>query len=219
MTPPLLTLNGVKVWLGIDPATGDNDSYDDMITARLPLVTQWFESYCDRGLAQRVITAEEIFFQHARRVYTWAFPITEVVSVEVNGAVILGSEFIVNSNAGYFYGGPNYVWPWGHQYCDLIVVSYTGGYPPDAVPEDLAYAFATCVGVQAGVAGVSAGGVGGSGGGAIKSIGLGSGALQVAFDTRGGATGGLTGSYSINNVPTEVQSYASVLDRYVRQRV
>ena len=207
----LLTLELVKVQLGIDPAHGDDDSYDEAITAALPLVTSWFEEYCCRGLAAVDIAAEEIFENTNRRIYTWAFPIIELVSVTVDGQVYAGSEFVVNKSAGYFFGGQTrpYV-----EAGTVLSIEYRGGYEPEDVPPDLAFAFANACGVRAGVPSASSSSGGGS---AIRSIGLGSGALQVAFDT-GTQVGGISGSYNVGDVPTEVQQYASVLDRYVRQR-
>ena len=183
--------------------------------AKLELVTSWFEGYCDRGLAARTIVDEEVFFNELYRIYVWCFPLMSLLDVTVDDAVHAGTYYQINRHAGYFYsnntGRPTV------ERAYRIIVSYTGGYSDATVPcpPDLAHAFATCVGVEASVAGVS---TSSGGSGAIKSIGLGSGALSVQFDS-GTVIGGISGSYDVSGVPTEVQSYASVLDRYVRQRV
>lgn len=205
----LMTSAQVKVLLGLE---SDDDTYDDLFTRYLPIVTAWFEAYCDRGLAPRDITDEEIFSNRSRRIYLWAFPINSLASVNVDGTMVAGASYIVNKNAGYILPGTSR--PQVEE-ADLLKVTYNGGYADGQVPSDLALAFATCVGVKAGVAGVSASS---GGSGAIKQIGLGGGALSVSFDTAQ-AQGGIAGTYDVSNIPVEVQPYASVLDRYTRQRV
>jgi hypothetical protein len=190
----------------------------------MPRVTAWFENYCDRGLARRSIVEEEIFFNSMSKLYLWAFPIVSVSLVDIDGTEYAGDSFLINRQAGYIYGKNGD--PWLRGAGDLIKVTYVGGYehtlvPPDTfgVPADLAAVYADACGGETGVSGAGSG-TGGGGGGTIKSIGLGSGALSVAFDTSSAAQkGGITGAFSIEGVPTEVQNYASTLNYYVRQRV
>jgi hypothetical protein len=205
----LLTRDLVKTRLGLEL---DDDTYDVAIDAALPVVTAWFEEYCCRGLAFREITDEELFDNRNRRIYVWAFPISVLTSVDVDGVLVDGASYVVNSKAGYFMPGSS---RGSVEYAELLKITYDGGYAAEDVPDDLADAFANAVGVQAAVAGVTAS-TGGSS--AIKSIGLGGGALSVAFDT-GTVSGGTSGTYDVSNAGPEVQSYASTLDRYSRMRV
>jgi len=203
----LLTRASVKTRLGLE---SDDDTYDVAIDAALPLVTEWFEAYCDRGLAQRTVTDEDIFNNASRRVYVWCFPLTTLTTVKVDGESVDGTAYNVAKNQGYFFPGSSRP---SVEFAEHMQVTYTGGYAQNAVPEDLAQAFALAVGTQASVAGVSTS----SSSSAIKSIGLGSGALSVAFDTAA-QQGGITGAFDVSGVPVEVQNSASVLNRYVRMR-
>lgn len=209
---PLLTLLEVKARLGLE---SDDDTYDDKMTPALNLVTTWFEQFCGRGLAARVIVGEELFDQPGPRIFPWAYPLTTLTAVKFDDTTKNVALFRVNKAAGYFFdkgGAPLSVSP-----IRFVELSYTGGYAAAAVPEDLAQAYASAVGVRAGVPDAAAAG-GSSASGTIKSIGLGGGALQVAFETAN-PTGGLEGTFDVSNVPVEVQPYASVLSYYCRQRV
>ena len=51
----LLTLEDIKSRLGIE--VGDT-SFDDALNLAAPQVTEWFETYCLRGLAEQVDDVE-----------------------------------------------------------------------------------------------------------------------------------------------------------------
>ena len=209
----LLTRDQVKIILGIEL---DDDTYDIQIDTYLPIVTTWFETYCDRGLAA-ADRVEEIFDVTTHRVYLWAFPINSVTAVVRDEDIADNFQYRFSKYGGYIYPDFNY---WAYRalrHAQLLTVTYNGGYLPAEVPADLALAFSIAVGVQGAVSSTVVSGAGGSSSSAIKSIGLGGGALSVQFDSSS-ASGGISGTYSVSNVPTEVQPYASVLDRYVRQR-
>lgn len=214
----LLTIEDVRVRLGYE---SDDDSYDTLLVQAMPLVTSWFEQYCDRGLAERTVTDEEFHSNRSTRVYVWAYPISTLDAVSLDGIPTDVTQLTVNKKDGYFYG--KYGYP-ALNMSNLILVSYTGGYPQNGVPEDLAQAYADAVGAKCGITttedALVSGTASASGTSAIKSIGLGGGALAVAFDTGSSSTkGGITGSYDVNAVPVEVQNYASVLNYYKRNAV
>jgi hypothetical protein len=103
------------------------------------------------------------------------------------------------------YTGPGYYWPGA-----FARLTYSGGYPPDDVPADLADAYARCCADYAGVSYAAGGGGAGSGGAPLKSLGLGSGALTVAFDTGTAAKS----SYDTSGVPPILAPYLFVLEGY-----
>jgi hypothetical protein len=218
--PALLDLAAVKVILGLGPDPGsDDDTYDAAITAALPVVTQWFEQFCDRGLASRVITAEEHHFNPTNRLYVWAYPLTTLTAIKKDGTDSAIDQYRVVAASGYVYGKNGFP---RLDDADLIQVSYTGGYAVADVPPDLARAYALAVGSLAGVPSADAALAStSSSSGAIKSIGLGGGALSVSFDTSGAvaAKGGVSGAFDITNFPVEVQLQASVLQAYRRINV
>ncbi len=193
-----MTLADVKAILGIVGTT-----YDAALTAAMPLITQRFEQYTRRGLARRVITDE--MHRHERvstRVYLWAFPVAVLTAITLDGVDADIQSFDLDAQTGIIESR-------ALLHADRVVVDYTGGYAQDAVPIDLQHAYATAVGVQAAVPDVS----GASGTSAIRSIGLGGGALQVAFDT---ARSTLAGSYDVTGVPPDLMDYAGTLNYYRR---
>lgn len=212
----LLTRDQVKAILGLGPDPGtDDDSYDVIIDTYLPVVTTWFENYCDRGLAARDYV-EQIHDSRTRRIYLYGFPINDLTSVVREDDLTTSINYRFNSQGGYIY--PDFVGQSSlYNFSQLLTVTYNGGYAQGSVPADLALAFAVCVGTQGSVSSSVITAASSSGGSAIKAIGLGGGALSVQFDS-GKAAGGISGTFDISNVPTEVQAYASVLNRYVRQR-
>ncbi len=208
MNETLMTRDGVKAVLGLE---FDDDRFDEAIDRALPIVTRQFEQYCDRGLAERVDRTEQQFNVTTTRVYTWAYPLTELLSVDTDGTLRDAVNYVVNPAGGWFQAGPSApVWFQGQ----VLTYVYSGGYPPDAVPADLALAFANAVGVRSGVPSATASAGGTS---AIKAIGLGGGALSVTFDSAAQA-GGISGAFDVSAAPPEVQPYVGVLDYYVRPR-
>lgn len=212
----LLTRDQVKVILGLGPDPGiDVDTYDLAIDTYLPIVTTWFENYCDRGLTAQD-RVEEIYDVRTRKIYLWAFPINSLTSVVREDDISTNFTYRFNKLAGYIY--PDFNYHNAYRYAEMLTVTYNGGYLPNEVPADLALAFSVCVGVQGAVSSsVVTSASSGGGSSAIKAIGLGGGALSVQFDSAA-SSGGISGTYNVSDVPTEVQAYASVLDRYVRQR-
>ena len=207
----LLLRDQVKTILAVEL---DDDTFDIQIDTYLPIVTAWFETYCDRGLAA-ADRVEQIHDVQTRKIYLWAFPINSLASVVREDDLVANYQYRFNKLAGYIYPDSSlYAYP-SYRWAQLLTVSYNGGYLPSEVPADLALAFATAVGVQGAVTSSVIAGAGG-GGSAIKSIGLGGGALTVQFDT-GAVSGGFSGTYDVSRAPPMVQPYASVLDYYVRQ--
>jgi hypothetical protein len=208
----LISLAQVKAILEIEST---DDTYDAAMTAALPLVTQWFEMYCDRGLAEREIEDEEYMFPGTGRLYLRSFPVTLLTAIKKDEVDSDPSQYLLNGRDGYIVGkqgAPRL------DDAEVVKVSYTGGYAQEDVPADLARAYAVAVGVRAGeptaIAASSS-----SGTAAIKAIGLGGGALSVQFDVADPPVGGISGNYSVSNVPVEVQNQASVLNYYRRMGV
>jgi hypothetical protein len=211
MMTSLLTMPQVMVRLGYE---SDDDTYEETMPNILPVVTAWFEGYCDRGLARRTVVGEELWHSFSHRLYVWTFPLLSLTKVVVDDNEIDVTNYAVNSQGGYFMTRPNSNRA-QIEFASLIKVDYVGGYENTAVPDDLAQAFAVAVGLYMSIPGVVVPGTSGSS--AIKSIGLGGGALSVAFDT-GASPGGIKGGFSVDGIPVEVQQFAGVLNRYARMR-
>lgn len=207
----LLTLDQVKDDLGIAPA---DTNYDIAINKAMPIVTKWFEQYCQRGL--EYITNEQYLltrFRDTTRLNLWRYPLSTFVSMAIDGSLVNPNDLLINEVDGWIeYDNER------EFNAKRLAVIYSGGYPPTDVPADLRWAFSSCVGDEIGYGGGGAAAGGGSG--ELKSIGLGSGALEVSFDTGGTATGvvtgGITGGYDVSNTPVALQPYADVLNCYRR---
>jgi len=202
----LLTLAQVKEYLGITDTANDAT-----IEKMLPVVTQWFENYCSRGLAFLAGVVEEVWDYSGNELFLSRFPIASVASVIVEGGGEI-SDYKINKRQGYLLSSP-YGFYAPRMNGLQIVVTYDGGYPDVDVPSDLGMAFANCVAVQAGL---TPAGVGVAA--PIKQLGLGSGALSIGFDT-GSTAGGTTGGYNVSGVPPMLQPFAATLDRYKAREV
>jgi hypothetical protein len=204
----------VKVLLGI---SGTDE--DDALTAALPVITAYFENHCRRGLAYVDPVVEESRIVAVERLPLFRFPVDAVVELAIDGAALDPAPVppqldqargFIYPYSTWPYGGRPYTGPgWGTWWGGFARVTYSGGYPEDEVPADLALAFARC---SADLAGVSyAGSSSSSGGGApLKSLGLGSGALTVAFDTGTAARS----SYDTSSVPPLLAPYLYTLEGY-----
>ena len=191
MSAPLLSLDKVKLLLGIDV-----DDNDEKLTAALPVVTEYFENHCKRGLAFVEGVVEEMGV--TPRLALFRFPVDDVSELQIDGLTVAVPVVpALDKQRGFIRtsGGS-----WAR-------VTYDGGFAEDDVPADLADAYARAVADYAGVsysAGASTGG-----GAPLKSLGLGSGALTVAFET--GAVGEI---YDTSSVPPLLAPYLFVLDHY-----
>jgi hypothetical protein len=211
---PLLPETSLRVYWGLEQ---DDDSYAEVVTTSvLSLVTRQFENYCQRGLAYRTDLSEEIFNDlHSDRLYLWSFPIVTLKSVSVDGTSHDISNFVVNKAHGWIQPKSPFLFANAGQ----VVVVTDSGFQSSAVPDDLAAAYANAVGVRVGVqvGGTLLSPPGSPSSSPIKSIGLGGGALSVAFETSSASrAGGITGAYDVSKAPVDVQPYASVLDQYKR---
>jgi len=193
MSAALLTLDAVKALLDITV-----DDNDEQLTAALPVVTEYFENYCKRGLAYVEGVVEEMGV--SSRLALFRYPVAEVTELQLDGAIVAALPRI-DKQRGFVHvsGGC----------CVALVarVTYSGGFPEDEVPADLADAYARAVADYAGVSYAAAATTGG--GAPLKSLGLGSGALTVAFET--GAVGA---SYDTSSVPPLLAPHLFVLDHY-----
>jgi hypothetical protein len=195
MSAPLLSLEQVKAILGIEGSESD-----EKLTPALAVVTEYFENHCKRGLAYESEVVEE--FRVTTRLALFRFPVDEVIELLVDGVPFSGVT-VNDLTRGFIRIGYNAA--------QVARVTYAGGYVDDAVPADLADAYARCVADYAGVTHSAGGGSGAGGGGApLKSLGLGSGALTVAFDT--GAAAQQT--YDTSGVPPVLAPYLFVLEHY-----
>lgn len=189
MSAALLPLATVKTLLGI---TGSAE--DAKLTAALPVITEYFENHCKRGLAYVADVIEE--FALTYRLALFRFPIEDVTELLIDGVVT--APPLIDSARGFIR--------MGYETQQVAKVTYAGGYAEADVPADLAMAYARCCADFGGVTYVSAGGAGGA---PLKSLGLGSGALTVAFDT-----GAASASYDTSSVPPVLAPYLFVLDHY-----
>jgi len=204
----LLSLDDIKARLGIDAA---DTTHDAALTAAGDIVTAWFEGYCQRGLEARA-DIEENFEFPGRREYLFRFPIDTITEALLDGNPLAIDTLFVNKAAGWIEPLP----VGSHFYGCLFTVTYSGGFAPDAVPEDLADAFARCTGVKGGFGeGSAAGATPTAGAAPIKTLGLGQGAIAIGFETGSTAErGGITGGFDVSEAPPELQAYVGVLDRY-----
>lgn len=206
---PLITANDWKLRVGLE---ADDDTYDEVLDAQMRLVTFWFEQYCQRGLARRVIVGEKVEDRHDRyRIHLWAFPVTLLSKVVVDDVQQPLDSFHLNAARGILTSKTLQL-----SAAERIEVDYTAGYATSEVPDDLAHAYALAVAARVGRT-VSVGGSS-TGSAAIKSIGLGGGALSVTFDTAR-QSGGFEGVYDVDDVPPDIQPYAATLDYYRRINV
>lgn len=198
MSASLLSLDQVKTLLGItDGAT------DDKLTAALPVITEYFEHYCVRGLAYVADGVEEQALKATLPLFR--YPIDTIAELLIDGAPT-SYPYTVDQALGYIRLGYSCFW-----YPQVTRVTYSGGYPQDEVPADLADAYARCCADYAGVAysvGASTGG-----GAPLKALGLGSGALTVSFDTGAQAQS----AYNTSAVPPLLAPYHFVLEHYRRK--
>lgn len=190
----LIPVDDIKTLLGV---TGN--AYDDAIAKAAPIVTEYFETYCRRGLAYSAEVIEEL--DAVRRLPLFRWPIDTVASLVIGGAPL--TPVRIEKARGIVVTGLR---------CSslMAVVTYSGGYPQDAVPLDLAQAYASCVGTVAGVPVSTTGGATGSSGAPLKSLSLGSGALAVQFDTAQGAD-----TFDVSDAPALLQPYVFTLRRYL----
>lgn len=188
----LLTLDDIKTRLGIADTT-----YDEALTAAAPQVTEWFETYCLRGLAEQVDDVEVLYA--APRIGLFRYPITSITSFTYGTTEVYSASYTVDAKAGQILTG------WANTR-DMVTVTYTGGYAQDAVPPDLAQAYARCCGD---VAAVPATGVNVTGSAPLKSLGLGGGALNIAFDN-----GSTAAAYDTSDSPAVLDPYVFTLRRY-----
>jgi hypothetical protein len=185
-------LDQIKTILGITDA-----SKDAAINAAAPIVTRYFENYCRRGLAYDEEVVEWV--DMGPRLPLFRYPIKEILEYEINEAPQALPPKI-EPDRGFIVAG---------QHCarHRAKVTYSGGYPQDDVPLDLADAYARCVGDSIGVA-IEGGGTGGSA--PLKSLSLGSGALAVAFET--GAA--VANTFDTSDAPPLLQPYVFTLRQY-----
>jgi hypothetical protein len=193
----LLTLEDIKGRLGILPT---DTTFDEALTTAAPQVTEWFETYCLRGLAEQVDAVEVLYA--APRLGLFRYPITEITSVAFGVTEVYPASYQVVESSGQIITG------WANS-LSQVTVTYTGGYPQDAVPPDLAQSYARCCGD---VAGVPASGVNVTGSAPLKSLGLGSGALVVSFDN-----GTAAAAYDTSDSPALLDPYVFTLRRYRNQ--
>lgn len=193
MSAALLPLATVKTLLGISGSESDAQ-----LTAALPVVTEYFENHCKRGLAFVTGVIEEMAL--TCRLPLFRFPIDTVTELLLDGVVTAVTDAMVDEARGFIRMGYNAG--------QLARVTYDGGFPEADVPADLALAYARACADFAGVT-YSAGGSTG-GGAPLKSLGLGSGALTVAFDTAAAAQS----AYDTSAVPPVIAPYLFVLEHY-----
>lgn len=189
----LLTLAKVKEILGIASSTEDAK-----LTAAMPVVTDLFENYCQRGLAYDREELEEHYV--TQRIPLFRYPLATIDLFMLDGVEQETPK--MDKRHGFVLYGSNAP-------DSTASITYAGGYPQADVPRDLADAYARCCADYSGVAYTSGGSTGGSA--PLKSLSLGSGALAVSFDTGSSAA---SSTYDTSAVPSLLQPYYFVLERY-----
>lgn len=209
----LLQLDDIKARLGI---LLTDTTYDGALIQSGHYVTALFENHTQRGLYHLDPETDDRFRASWSRAYLHRYPVLRIDSVEVDGTVISQSDLLINMRAGWI------------EYADrrsfagkILTVVYAGGYEQNNVPEDLAVAYAKCVGELSGYGtgdAPSSGGGGSSGAAPVSRLSLGQGALAVSFDTGGNseAGGGTSGMYDVSGTHYEIADYAPILDLYKR---
>ncbi len=195
----LISLSQIKAILGITDA---DTTHDAAISKAAPVVTELFENYCKRGLAYATQVVEE--FDIEKRLPLYRYPIKVIELYQIDGAT-QGDPAIEKVRGFVKTGvhGPN---------GQVASVTYTGGYPQDDVPVDLAEAYANCVKDYSGVT-ISGGSSGSTGSSApLKSLSLGSGALSVAFETGSSSSSSV---YDVSDAPSILQPYVYTLRRFM----
>jgi hypothetical protein len=200
----LLSLDKVKTLLGITDTASDA-----ALTAALPVITAYFETHCRRGLAYVAGVVEEQRIVPVERLPLHRFPVDAVSELLVdNVATDVPIPPQLDKARGFIYlqQAVGYWVNW--RAGSFARVTYSGGYPEDDVPADLAQAFARCCADFGGVA--YAGGSSSGSGAPLKSLGLGSGALTVSFDT----ALAVKSSYDTSSVPPLLAPYLYTLEAY-----
>jgi hypothetical protein len=196
MSAAILPLDEVKKLLGIVDSDTDNDA---KLSAALPVITEYFENHCKRGLAYVADVVEEM--RLVMRLPLFRYPVEVITELQIDGVVQSLPQF--DAARGFVhigYGAPQ-----------VARVKYSAGYATADVPADLADAYARACADYAGVA-YASGAVGGGSGGAapLKSLGLGSGALVVSFDTAAQSRN----EFDTSAVPALLAPYLFVLEHY-----
>lgn len=191
----LISLDQIKEIVGIPAGT---TTYDAAINAAAPIVTEMMENYCHRGLAYNSGEVEE--FTIDRRLPLFRYPIAAVVAYSIDGVDQAIPRY--QANTGMVWSNRDWYEP-----DSLATVTYSGGYAQADVPWDLQQAYAQCVATmaQAPIAGSTP-----SSGAPLKSLGLGGGAISIAFDTSASADA----TYEAPDAPPLLQPYAFTLKRF-----
>ena len=138
----ILGLDRIKAILGIDPL---DLTRDEALTNAAPVVTEYFEGYCKRGLAFDDEVVEE--FDIEPRLPLHRYPIGAIAGFTINGVDQPAPTF--ERLRGYVITGYHgaMLGRWVNdrfRSSARATVTYSGGYPQDDVPADLAHAYANC---------------------------------------------------------------------------
>lgn len=122
----IVTLDEMKALLGIDPLNTDDDAY---LTTELTNMNSVVEQYCERGFTRQdyTDTFEDV---ESATIFVYAFPITAVTRVSIDGVDADLTNVKVNKSQGSIclregtlYGA------------EEVIVEYNGGFDP--IPGDV----------------------------------------------------------------------------------
>jgi hypothetical protein len=137
----LTTLADVKEWLGISPT---NTANDDLLQMMITAESAYIQTWCNRILVQQTINETREGTGSGTMMFR-EYPVAAVAAVYMNGTAVPPSPNVGGQPQyayGYYFtsrklmlrGG---VWCKGE---GNVVLTYTAGYPPNAIPADLAQA-------------------------------------------------------------------------------
>lgn len=205
------TLDDLKDMLGIPPTdTSMDDEILDGFAATIAIV----ESYLGRGVAfvADVVQAFEPVDTRVRRLLLFRFPVSVVSQVMVDDQVVTGWRLFPQSGILEWRGAGACAYMPGACGAEPVVsVTYSGGYPDDAFPNDLLDAILRAFFARWHATGETGNAADMSAQGPVRSVGVDGSSITWADHTA------ITQDASGGPIPDELLGVAAQLDPY-RQR-
>jgi len=184
----------------------DSDTSQDAdLTLAMALAVAQVENYCDRKILLMPNVEETFFRVTSNSIQLERYPVVFVSSLLVNESDWITQPFEVNKKIGLIMHSGGFGWPFDGA---TVVVTYNGGYDPEALPPDLELVlwsvFDGLYNDGAGAGGDS-GGIGGIASIQVPDVGT------VRFDN--GASSGISGNAAVGDL---LGPFAPLLQAYVR---
>ena len=180
-------------------------SQDADLTLAMSLSVAQVENYCDRRILLMPNVEETFFRVTSNSIQLERYPLVFVSSLLVNESDWITQPFKVNKKIGLIMYDGGFGWPFDGA---TVVVTYNGGYDPEALPPDLELVlwsvFDGLYNDGAGAGGDS-GGIGGIASIQVPDVGT------VRFDN--GASSGISGNAAVGDL---LGPFAPLLQAYVR---